>query len=298
MKMLRSFSRTIKPDQLVICVLVYGLGVGIADYQGKTVNFQVYLLGQSWIILIQLSISFLSEYFTPSGGNITEIKEKDSLTIDYELAKKKIFWWGSLVCLTCAAVLSVLMIKYELLSTMVVLLFILLAVGVILFTVPAVIVNRSGFGDLFLAFWTVFLIPAFAYSLQGSANLRLLFFILAPIFFLHLAMQLALELKSYKVFPGGEPRSFFDHFGWRIGIHSHNAFIIASFICVGFGSIWGLPKFTFYIGLSMLPLGVFQIIQMRRILIGAKPLWNLIGLAAYSLFFLNSYLLTYAYWVQ
>jgi len=301
MKNIRLFFRILKPIPLVTCLLMYSLGVGIIDYQKESVDIQAYLLGQSWVILIQLSMTFLSKFFSHRKGKNLEYPnavDTGNLLINNDHEGNKVYWWGGLTSFSGAAVISVLLITNRLMSVPVVLLLLLTVISVILFTTPPFTVERSGYGEFLLSFWVVFLIPAVAYSLQKGGNFGLLFFILVPSFFLHFAMQLALEFRTYKVFPIKQAENFLGHFGWRIGIYTHNASILACFLVVGIGFIWGFPKFTFYIGLSLLPLGIFQILQMRRIQNGAKPLWNMIELGAYSLFFLNAYLLSYAFWVQ
>ncbi len=301
MQIIRSFSRAIKPIPLVTCLLMYGLGVGISDYQGEPVNFKVFLLGQTWIILIHLSQTFLSEYFSPNTDKYlhnSASNAKGDLKNNKEHEVRKVFWWGSLASWTCVAVITVLLFRYHLLSLQVTSLMMLIFICIILLSTPPFRVQRSGFGEFLHSFWSVLLIPAFAYTLQKHGDFRLFFFLLSPLFFLHIAMQLALALKSYEVFPTKKAENFLDHFGWRIGLHTHNASVFLGFLFFGLGYIWGLPKFTLYIGLSILPVGVIQFLQMRRIVVGSKPQWNLIDLAAYSMFFLSAYLLTYGYWVQ
>ena len=44
----------------VLCgILVYALGVGVADYLGTTINWSVYLFGQVWVIALQLGAAYL-----------------------------------------------------------------------------------------------------------------------------------------------------------------------------------------------------------------------------------------------
>jgi len=301
MKIIRTFFRVIRPVPLVACLMMYALGVGILDFNGEAISIQAYLLGQSWVIFLQLSMTFLSSYFSRNtAGKLcnTEVKPKADPPDHDRDFNSKVYQWGSLASFSGAAVTGVLLIVYELMSLQVVILMLLLIIVVFTWSMPPLSLEHTGYGEFFTAFWLVLLIPAFAFTLQNGNNVRLILLILSPLFFLHLAMQLALELRSYKEYPSKTAGNYMESLGWRIGIHTHNVSIIASFLCFGVAYFWGLPKFIQYIGVSILPLGVFQILQMRRILLGGRPLWNLINLTAYSLFFLTSYLFTYAYWVQ
>ena len=297
MNSIRPYTSVIQPLSLLTCAILYSLGAGIVDYQEQTVDFRTFVLGLSWIILIQLSMTFMSGYFQgyqkqlSSGVNELFLGAGDS-TI------RKATRWGILTSFTGAAVVGVLLVRYQLMNLTVFLLVIIMILIVIYFSAPPFTLSRSGYGEFLLSFWSVLLIPAFGMAIQKGDNLQILSIIAAPLFCLHLAMQLALELKSYKIFLLKPPENYFDHFGWKAGIYTHNACLIASLVFIGAGFFWGLPKFIFYIMLALLPIGVFQFIHMVKLLAGAKPLWNLISLAAYSLFYLSTYLISYAYWVQ
>ncbi len=301
MDIIRSFFKAIQPVSLFACILIYSLGVGIIDYQNEPVDYRAYLLGQSWIIMVHLGQTFLSKFFSGVSSRyfyFTDLAVNDSMATGKKTDEAKVFGWGVLTSFAGAAVISVILIRYQLISLTGFLLIISILTVVILLSTPPFLLERSGYGEFLLSFWMILLIPAFAYHLQKGDNYRLLLFILLPLFFFHLSMQLVHELRSYQIYPEKPADNYFQRFGWRIGITTHNFAIIAGFLTGLIGAIWGLPKFTFFIGISLLPLGMFQLFQMRRILAGAKPLWKMIALAAYSLFFLGAYLLTYAYWMQ
>ncbi len=57
------FFRLIRPLFLLGGLLVYALGVGIADYLGQEIDWGIYLLGQAWVTTLQLCTHFLNEYF-------------------------------------------------------------------------------------------------------------------------------------------------------------------------------------------------------------------------------------------
>jgi 1,4-dihydroxy-2-naphthoate octaprenyltransferase len=282
---------------LLTCALLYSLGAGIVDYQEQTVDFRAFVLGLSWIILIQLGMTFLNGYFQGYQKQLSNgVNEVGDFSVDSTV--RKATRWGILTSFTGTAVVGVLLIRYQLMNLSVFLLVIMMVVIVILFSAPPFALSRSGYGEFLSAFWSVLLIPAFGMTIQKGVYFNILSIIVAPLFCLHLAMQLALELKSFKPFPINLPKNYFDHFGWKAGIYTHNACLIASLVFIGSGFFWGLPKFIFYIMIALLPIGLFQFIHMLKLLAGAKPLWNLISVAAYSLFYLSTYLVTYAYWVQ
>ena len=55
--------RLSRPLFLLGAALVYALGAGIARYLGVEIDWGIYLLGQAWVTLLQLSTHYLNEYF-------------------------------------------------------------------------------------------------------------------------------------------------------------------------------------------------------------------------------------------
>jgi hypothetical protein len=60
----------------------------------------------------------------------------------------------------------------------------------------------------------------------------------------------------------------------------------------------GFPGFATLAGLLTLPVGLFQIWQMRAIANGARVNWNALTIGAVALFAALSYLLAYAFWTH
>ena len=56
-------NRLIRPLFILNAMLLYALGAGIAHYLGVQIDVGLYLLGQCWITLVQLSAIFLHDYF-------------------------------------------------------------------------------------------------------------------------------------------------------------------------------------------------------------------------------------------
>jgi 1,4-dihydroxy-2-naphthoate octaprenyltransferase len=78
MNKLTQFIRISRPTILLAGVLTYALGAGVADYLGRMIDWNVYLLGQAWVLLILLSAFYLHEYF--SAINATPVLERRPYT--------------------------------------------------------------------------------------------------------------------------------------------------------------------------------------------------------------------------
>jgi 1,4-dihydroxy-2-naphthoate octaprenyltransferase len=86
--------------------------------------------------------------------------------------------------------------------------------------------------------------------------------------------------------------------GWQRGMALHNAMVVAAFLLIGLALALGLPLFIGLPPLILLPLGLVQIWQMRRIADGAKPNWRVLGVSASALFAITAYLFTFAFWTR
>jgi hypothetical protein len=86
--------------------------------------------------------------------------------------------------------------------------------------------------------------------------------------------------------------------GWERGMFLHNLLIMAGFILLGAGVIFGLPFAIAIPGLLPLPVGLFQIWMMNRIAGGAKPNWFMLTFTAVALYTCMAYLLAFAFWTR
>ena len=78
----------------------------------------------------------------------------------------------------------------------------------------------------------------------------------------------------------------------------HNILILSAYLLLGLAAINGMPRFVWLPVLLTLPLGLFQIWQMRHIADGAKPNWKTLTVVSMSLFGAMTYLMTFAYWIN
>ncbi len=86
--------------------------------------------------------------------------------------------------------------------------------------------------------------------------------------------------------------------GWQAGMNLHNILILTSYLLLILAASYGYPWFATWPALLTLPLGVFQIVQMRRIANGSKPQWNILVIGALALFSVTVYLITFAFWIN
>ena len=290
------FIRISRPFFLLGAALVYALGVGVADYLGVTINWNIYLLGQAWVTALQLGGIYLYEYYNalseanrshPNPGSKGRL-ERPPVTMLFAAA----------ACLTAVASLSVLMIRSLQLSPETVLMMGLAAFGVVVYSVPPLRLVFSGYGELIVAILVANLVPAFAFLLQVGELHRLLAMSTFPLTFLLLAFALVSELEDYAVDVRHDRRTLMVRMGWQRGMVLHNGLILGAYLLVGLALTFGMPMFIGMPAFLPLPVAILQIWQMRRIADGGKPNWRSLSLSAAALFGITAYLLTFAFWTR
>jgi 1,4-dihydroxy-2-naphthoate octaprenyltransferase len=281
-------------------ILVYALGAGVADYLGNTIYWSVYLLGQVWVIALQLGAAYLYEYYEalisardpfhdpPPGGDGRVGPARQPVTL---LGAVAFF-------LTFAATLTAVMLTELSLGPATLAVMSLLALGAVAFSVPPVRLAFSGYGELVVTILFANLVPAFAFLLQTGDLHRLLAMSTFPLTALSLALALAYELADYAADLKRGRRTLMVRLGWQRGMFLHNGMILGAFLLLGLALTFGLPLGIGLPAFLPLPLGLLQIWQMRRISDGARPNWRALRLTAVVIFATTAYLLTLAFWTR
>jgi len=170
--------------------------------------------------------------------------------------------------------------------------------GSFFYASPPVRLQASGYGELTTTFMISFLLPTFAFLLQTGELHRLLPMSSFPLAALMMAMLLAFELPDYANDVKFEKRTLMVRIGWQNGMELHNILILTAFLFLLLARLFGYPWFATLAGLLPLPLGLFQVWQMRSLAGGAKVNWNALTIGALALFTLYAYLIAYAFWVN
>lgn len=298
---LRLFVQLSRPLFLIGGALVYALGVGMARYLGADIDWSTYLLGQAIVTLLQLSAHYLNEYFDSPVGednfHRTPFSGGNGAIGNGKLSRQTVFL-AATTTLAILASLIVILIGRGSASPLVITILALGFLGAFFYSVPPVSLARSGYGELTTSIIVANLVPTFAFILQYGDYHRLLAMSTFPLTTLHLAMMLVFELPDYGSDLRHGKRTLLIRLGWERGMALHNLLILSAFLLLGIAAIYGLPIQIALSGFLPLPLGVLQIVQMRRIASGAKPNWTTLGLMAVALFASEAYFLAFAFWTR
>ncbi len=280
---------------------MYALGAGLAHYLGATIAWGAFLLGQLWVILIQLSVHYLNEYYDAEADQANQnrtILTGGSGAIGPEKLPRRIALMAALTSMAILASITVLLISYTNPGPESLWIMVLAFLGAFFYSTPPVRLVATGYGEILVTFMIAFMLPTFAFLLQTGEVHRLLAMTGFPLAALMLAMLLAFELPDYANDLKFEKRTLMVRLGWQSGMSLHNVLILTSFLILLLARLFGLPWFAMVAGLLSLPVGLFQIWQMRNIANGQKPNWNALTIGALALFALTAYLQAYAFWTN
>ena len=295
------FIRLTRPQFIIGAAILYAMGVGIAHYLGISINWVVYVFGQLWVILLQLSTQYLNEYFNASADS--ENQNRTPITggsgaLGTEKLPRRTALMAAYTCLAFLASLTVVMISQMTLNPTALLIMGFALLGSLMYSIPPFKLEGSGYGELVVSIIVAFTLPAYAFVLQAGELHRLVAMSAFPLTVMHLAMLLAFELPDYANDIKFGKRTIMVRIGWKNGMILHNILILSAYLLLGLAAINGMPRFVWMSVLLTLPLGLFQIWQMKNIADGAKPNWKALTVVSMSLFGAMTYLMTFAYWIN
>jgi len=280
-----------RPAYILSGILFYALGVGIADYLGLSISWNIYFIGQAWISLLQLSSYYLDAYFTrissPTHSSISGTRNDLSVRL-LQMAVST---------LATVAVLTVILYFQGTINSTA-----LLFLGISFFlaffqSVPPLCFTKRGYGDMVEAIFQASLIPTIAFLLQSQELHRMLALLTFPLVILFIAMRIAQAFPLYASDTKTFRNSILTRLSWENGMTIHNIMILAAYFLLIASTFLGLPWTLVWPSLSVIPLGLYQIWQMTRISSGTKPNWKILIYTSTANLGLCAYLLALTLWI-
>ena len=301
MSSFRLFIKLSRPLPILGVILTFSLGAGIARYLGASIDWSIYLLGQAWVSLLQLSMHYLGDYFAHpadiANTRRTPFSERSDAIGPGKLPRNLVLWAG-VSCLSIAASLTVLMLRTNVSGPAVFLMMFLIFVSMLSYSIPPLRLASSAYGELLMSILVANLVPALAYLLQADEWSRLLPMTTFPLLLLHLAMLIAFEFPDYAADAKFEKTTILVRIGWQRGMKLHNFLLLGGFGLLGIAWALGLPYQIALPAVLMLLAGAFQIWAMNRIEEGGRPNWLFFTVVAAAIFGMTTYLLAYGFWMR
>ena len=285
--------RLTRPLNLLLAALTYSLGLGLAHYLGNPYDAVNFWLGLVAVLLSQMTMSLLAEVFRPYS---------DPILPDETLVQRKSLR-DSLLYVSIGALAALAVISYVLYHTgrlsPVALLFIGFSLALsLLYGVPPMRYVQRGFGELTLALQLAYVIPSLGFLLQAADYHRLLAMLVFPLVALAFACFLVLDFPTYAQDRKYDRRTLLVILGWERAVPLHHIFVIAAYLIFLSAPIFGFSLNLLWPAFLTLPFALLQIVQLRNIAAGGKPIWTLLTITAIAVFGLTAYFLTLTFWLR
>jgi 1,4-dihydroxy-2-naphthoate octaprenyltransferase len=300
MNTLRLLIRLSRPPLLLIAAMLYFIGAGVARYFGITINWGMYWLGQTWLLLVQFVIHALNEYFELPAEKHSQNKTLllgSSRVLEIGKLPRPMALWSSVACAMAATLLTILIFQGSKDSGSLFVLLVLVVVG-LAYSVPPLRLSATGYGELVLSVFITALVPVFAFILQEGELHRILAMITFPLVCFFLSFLLIIEFPEYATDLKYGKKSMLLRLGWQRGIALHNLLILGGFLLLVLAVLMGLPWRIALPVATVVPVGLVQIWLLNRIGQGLKPNWDLLFVIAAATFGMTTYFLAYGFWTH
>lgn len=276
----------LRPLHLFFAALTYALGLAIADYLGVTISAAALWLGLGWALLAQTSMNLLAEIFRPANEPINGLFGAERVYLRDRLLVISIGLLG--LAAGCAYLL-------HLAGRVHAAALILLALSLLIvfaYAVPPLKLVRRGFGELLLAAHIGYVFPSLGFVLQAGDFHRLLPILALPVTALALAYFLILDFPAFADDLKYERLTLLTRLTWQRVVPLHHGLVILAYLLLAAASLFGVSLALLWPAFLTIPFATLQIIMLRNISLGARPLWRPLTLLAAVLFALTVYLLT------
>lgn len=279
-------------------ILIFALGSGIAKYLGMTINWTAYAIGQGITVMLMLGVFFLNDYFEMLAptSDILPPRTTEELGILRKLQSSVLI--ASLSFLAIAAILTVFLIRDDILNGTALVLLSISFIASLAYCVPPVRLIYSGIGELIISLLIVVFIPAFSFSLQSAELHRYIAMSSIPLAFFFLSMLIIFQFTSYASDCKHCQNTLLVRLGWQRGWHINNIFLILGYILLLLTRFQGLPWAIVWPSLLPIPIALYQVLLMNQVVSGKKPRWGIIKLTSVALIVLTTYLITFTYWTR
>ncbi len=282
----------LRPLHLLFASLAYALGVAIADYLGATISIPVLFLGLGWALLAQTSMNLLAEVFRPANEPLNGLFGAERVYLRDRILVI------SIALLGLAAGCAYLLFLAGRVHTEALLLLALSLLIVFAYAIPPLKLSRRGFGELLLAAHIGYVAPSLAFVLQTGDFHRLLPILALPVTALALAYFLILDFPSFANDLKYERLTLLTRLTWQRAVPLHHGLVFAAFALLAAAPLLGISLALLWPTFLTIPFAILQIILLRNIALGARPLWRPLAFLAAALFALTTYLLTFSLFLR
>jgi 1,4-dihydroxy-2-naphthoate octaprenyltransferase len=296
--LLKVLTRSTSLQLLLLNLMAFSLGAGIAHYFGTPLPLPVYAAGQSISLALMLTAIYLREYFasfTASTAYPLPVDRAAQLT-------RKALQNGLLITALAFAILATTLViianRMAVITPLTIVLLITGVFGVLLIAIPSLRIMDSGAGEVILAFLLSLFIPAFAYSLASAEIHRYLLFISLSLAMMLVTTQMIHQFSTYAADCQDCRTNLLIRLGWQRSWHLHHILLILATVTLLIAGIQGLPWGILLPVAVTIPLAIWQVYLLAGMAAGRKPQWQIMRAISLAIPGLSLYLITFMFWVK
>ena len=292
--------KILQPGMLLFVILMYVLGVGIFDYLGGSINWNTFLIGLIFIGTLQISIYFLKVFYDYQESPLVFIRQEKLEKADVNQLRRlrAVLVMTGISFLTISAIFAFFLIQSQVISIPAMVLILLFVFLFFFYAVPPIRLVNSGYGEIIEAVLFSNIVPALGFLFQCGDLHRLLAMATFPVTLLFIIRVLTTELPEYAADQKYGRKTLLTRMGWVQGMTMHNILVLLVYVLLAAAMLLGFPWVLGWPALLTLPIGIYQILQIRQIGNGAKPNWKILSLTSSTLLGLTAYLLAFSFWIR
>lgn len=290
----RNFLKLSRPIPVILSILTYGLGAGIARYLGHPIHVPALFLGLLAVLLFEVASFWLVEYFRLPSMPLS--KEE---TPRYRETFRASLFNFSIALLTISGAIVLTLLIARLLQLSALLLLVLIIIFLMSYALPPMKFSETGYGEIILSIVVGTLFPAQAFLLQFGDFHRLLTFATFPITLLALSYFLVNDFPTFATDIKHGRHTLLTRLTWQWAIPIHHLLILVAFLFFASGPIFfGIPWSLVWPAFLVLPFAIFQIFWMQRISVGGRTFWKFLITLSVATFALTTYFLVMTFWIR
>jgi 1,4-dihydroxy-2-naphthoate octaprenyltransferase len=285
--------RLSRPLYLLVAALTYCLGVAVSGYLGNRLMAIPFWLGLIAVLLAQASMFLLAEVFRSLADPI--LPEE---TFSARRSLRSNLLYTAVLNLAALALIAFAINNTGHLSQLALLFLFLSLLSVLLYGVPPFRLVDRGFGEVLLAIQLAYVVPGIGYILQTGEYHRLLAMVVFPLTGLALASLIALSFPTYVQDRKYNRGTLLVRIGWERAVPLHHILIAAAYVILLTAPFFGISLALLWPAFLTLPFALLQIISLRSIALGGRPIWAMLRVTAAAVFALTAYFMTLTFWLR
>lgn len=295
-----AFIRLARPHFLLGGFLLYALGAVIARYEGYSIDFRVYWVGQLFVSNIQLMTHFLNEYWDVDADRLNTLRTPfsgGSGMLGPDGLKRETAFTAAVACLAVATAAAVWLVVETRIAPAALAIMVLAFLGAFFYSTPPISLVGTGFGEMAASVLVAGFVPAMGHLLQAGRPSVTILLATAPLVVYHFAMLIAFEFPDFLSDDAAGKHTLLVRLGRRRGATLHNGALLAAIALAVLGTFIGLPAQVALAVVISSPLALLQITTIRRMQRGEPVSFARLTFMAVLIFALTAYFMVFSFWV-